>query len=80
MEDLRQPPHLCPVCVKRPKHLRKVSNEAFQKQEFMQEPVKEMLESCAKWKRAGVWAEYEAWLRTFPSGNGSACECKQLDG
>lgn len=68
MEDLRQPPHLCPICLKKlSRAVQEGACKVVQGQEYSQEAVKEMVVFCAKWKHVSVWAGYEAWLRTFLS-------------
>lgn len=68
LEDLRQPPYLCPICVKKiSQAVEECSGKVVQEQEYPQEAVKEMVVFCARWKHVGVWAGYEAWLRTFLS-------------
>lgn len=73
VEDLRQPPYLCPVCVKKlSRAVDECSGKVFQEQEYFQQAVKKMMAFCARWKHAGVWAAYEAWLRTFLPDDESA--------
>jgi archaemetzincin len=66
-EDVRQPPYLCPVCIAKISHMAAV--ELLQGSEESRQAYSEAryraLESfCDQWKHVGLFAGYQAWLRT----------------
>lgn len=68
-EDCRQPPYLCPVCAtKRARAVREVSSpQEFDDRQYSRAANEELARWCEKWNHVGVWAGFEAWLRTgFP--------------
>lgn len=72
VEDLRQPPYLCPICLKKlSRAVEEGSGDVCQEQEYVQRASKEMVAFCAKWQHVCVWAGYEAWLRALLYGDES---------
>lgn len=74
VEDVRQPPYLCPVCMSKVSHMvavevRKTGDEA--KEAYLRDQYTAMAEFCERWKHVGLFAGYQAWLKArviLPAG------------
>jgi archaemetzincin len=62
-EDLRQPPYLCPVCLKKLFLLAKKVDNSVQEDEFVRGHYSGLKQYCASWKNASIFAGLEAWIK-----------------
>lgn len=64
-EDCRQPPYLCPVCLKKLTH---AAGEAsappagFDETVYVVDNYRALAGFCEKWEQVGMFASYKAWL------------------
>ncbi|KAI7786792.1 hypothetical protein LA080_002262 [Diaporthe eres] len=64
-EDCRQPPYLCLVCLKKLTHAAReasASPAGFDETGYVVETYQALAGFCEKWKQAGMFAGYKAWL------------------
>lgn len=66
-EDVRQPPYLCPVCLGKVTHaiaLELHDGDEGQKDSYIIDRYKALLDVCNKWCDVGMFAGYAAWLQS----------------
>ncbi|KAI1397721.1 hypothetical protein F4819DRAFT_70000 [Hypoxylon fuscum] len=64
-EDVRQPPYLCPVCLKKITYFLAVEFELkgkISEREYVMSRYSELATFCDSWKNVGMFAGYKAWL------------------
>jgi archaemetzincin len=62
-EDVRQPPYLCPVCLKKVTlGIQTVMPPELSEEEYLASRDDALLAICAKWKHVGMFAAFEAWI------------------
>lgn len=71
-EDCRQPPYLCPVCLKKLTHaVREATTSSpsagFDKTGYVIGNYQALARFCDKWKQVGMFAGYKAWLDNMTS-------------
>lgn len=71
-EDCRQPPYLCPVCLRKLTHAAREattssSSAGFDETGYVIGNYQALARICGKWKQVGMFAGYKAWLDSMTS-------------
>lgn len=63
-EDVRQPPYLCPICMKKVTRAILDSLPGIEEEQYLADRRKAIMASCAKWKHVGMFAGLQAWIES----------------
>lgn len=70
-EDCRQPPYLCPVCLKKLTHAAGEAtaspSASFDETAYVIRNYRALAQFCDRWKQVGMFAGYKAWLDNMTS-------------
>lgn len=67
-EDVRQPPYLCPVCMKKVSRAILDVNRGLKEDDYLAQRDSALVEYCEKWKGNAMFAGYGAWLECMLNG------------